>query len=232
MKHRFLTLAFLLAGVLAASAGNVAGPGRYTVKPVARPEYALTSPSVLTFGVNAAGAMVGEKTQVWSLSMLSGSVRLFDCAGYALAASDDGIVRLAENNGSDESQLWTLENAEGTDTYWIIPSNKPELVVVLEGGTAVVLGKRADFRKNPRARWRFAALDGDEARMAETGERNIWEDETVFAINKEEAVATYMPYSSVTEMLADTGRFARPWTEPLNSRYSSLNGMWKFNFVE
>ena len=140
MKHRFLTLAFLLAGVLAASAGNVAGPGRYTVKPVARPEYALTSPSVLTFGVNAAGAMVGEKTQVWSLSMLSGSVRLFDCAGYALAASDDGIVRLAENNGSDESQLWTLENAEGTDTYWIIPSNKPELVVVISERIRVHVG--------------------------------------------------------------------------------------------
>ncbi|MGM9768556.1 MAG: glycoside hydrolase family 2 TIM barrel-domain containing protein [Candidatus Cryptobacteroides sp.] len=232
MKHRILTLVVLLAGMLTASAGNVVGPGRYTVKPVARPEYALTTPASLSSAVTAAGAMVGEKTQVWSLSELSGSVRLFDCSGHALCASDDGKVRLAENNGSDESQLWTLENAEGTDTYWIIPSNKPELAVVLEGGIDIVLVPRADLGKNPRARWRFARLEGDEARMAETGERNIWEDETVFAINKEEAVATYMPYSSVAEMLADTGRFARPWTDPVNSRYSSLNGMWKFNFVE
>ena len=96
MKHRILTLTFMLAGMLTASAGIV--PGRYTVKPAARPEYALTTPSALSSGVNAAGAMVGEKTQVWSLSMLSGSVRLFDCNGYALAASEDGTVRLAENN--------------------------------------------------------------------------------------------------------------------------------------
>ena len=74
MKHRILTLTFMLAGMLTASAGIL--PGRYTVKPVARPEYALTTPSALSSGVNAAGAMVGEKTQVWSLSMLSGSVRL------------------------------------------------------------------------------------------------------------------------------------------------------------
>ena len=230
MKHRILTLTFMLAGMLTASAGIV--PGRYTVKPAARPEYALTTPSALSSGVNAAGAMVGEKTQVWSLSMLSGSVRLFDCNGYALAASENGLVRLAENNGSDESQLWTIENVAGTDTYFVIPSNKPDLVVALEGGTSVVLAKRADLQKIPRARWRFTPLEEDEARMSETGERNIWEDETVFAINKEEAVATYMPYSSVSEMLADAERFARPWTDPVSSRCSDLNGMWKFHFVE
>lgn len=58
-----------------------------------------------------------------------------------------------------------------------------------------------------------------------------WEDETVFAIGKEAGVATYMPYSSEAEMLADKAYYDTPWTEPVNSRYLSLNGTWKFNFV-
>ena len=58
-----------------------------------------------------------------------------------------------------------------------------------------------------------------------------WEDETVFAENKERGVATYMPYNNEAEMLADAAYYATPWTEPVNSRYQSLNGTWKFNLV-
>lgn len=58
-----------------------------------------------------------------------------------------------------------------------------------------------------------------------------WEDETVFAENKERGVATYMPYNNQAEMLADAAYYATPWTEPVNSRYQSLNGTWKFNLV-
>ena len=58
-----------------------------------------------------------------------------------------------------------------------------------------------------------------------------WEDETMFAENKERGVATYMPYNNEAEMLADAAYYATPWTEPVNSRYMSLNGNWKFNLV-
>ena len=58
-----------------------------------------------------------------------------------------------------------------------------------------------------------------------------WEDETVFAENKERGVATYMPYNNEAEMLADAAYYATPWTEPVNSRYMTLNGTWKFNLV-
>ena len=58
-----------------------------------------------------------------------------------------------------------------------------------------------------------------------------WEDETIFAENKERGVATYMPYNNESEMLADAAYYATPWTEPVNSCYMTLNGTWKFNFV-
>lgn len=58
-----------------------------------------------------------------------------------------------------------------------------------------------------------------------------WEDETVFAENKERGVATYMPYNNEAEMLADAKYYATPWTKPVNNRYMTLNGTWKFNLV-
>ena len=58
-----------------------------------------------------------------------------------------------------------------------------------------------------------------------------WEDETVFQENKEMGVATYMPYENEAAMLADKAYYDTPWTVPVNSRYLSLNGTWKFNLV-
>ena len=58
-----------------------------------------------------------------------------------------------------------------------------------------------------------------------------WEDETVFAINKEPGHATYTPYATEREMLADRDFYATPWTEPKSSRVLSLNGEWRFKLV-
>lgn len=62
-------------------------------------------------------------------------------------------------------------------------------------------------------------------------ESPYWEDETVFAENKENGVATYMPYESEAAMLADKAYYDTPWTTPVNNRYMTLNGTWKFHFV-
>lgn len=75
------------------------------------------------------------------------------------------------------------------------------------------------------------SVDNPHPAHSRTGEYNIWEDETVFAVNKEEGIATYMPYASEWEMLADKAYYDTPWTEPVNSRYMSLDGIWKFFFV-
>lgn len=60
---------------------------------------------------------------------------------------------------------------------------------------------------------------------------NVWENQTVFAINKEAAHATYIPYSSTDEMKADSF-FAKPWLTPVSGDVLNLNGNWKFKFVD
>ena len=50
-----------------------------------------------------------------------------------------------------------------------------------------------------------------------------WENEQVFGINKQPTHVTYVPYATIQQALQDVA-IASPW-------YSSLNGDWKFNWV-
>ena len=60
---------------------------------------------------------------------------------------------------------------------------------------------------------------------------NDWENERIFAINKEEGKATFIPFGSLEEMKADPA-YTRPWERTNSSRYLLLNGDWKFNWVK
>ncbi len=66
---------------------------------------------------------------------------------------------------------------------------------------------------------------------AQTTWDDYWEDQTVFAVNKETAHATKVPYADVSELNADKEFFATPWVTPKSSRVKLLNGTWKFNLV-
>lgn len=60
----------------------------------------------------------------------------------------------------------------------------------------------------------------------------LWEDPTIFAIGKEPGHATYTPYKSTAAMRADSVRYSRPWSKYINDRFISLNGRWRFNYVD
>lgn len=61
--------------------------------------------------------------------------------------------------------------------------------------------------------------------------KNEWENETIFAVNKEPGHATLLPFPSVESLKADP-TFDRPWETPASSFYLSLNGNWKFHWVK
>lgn len=60
--------------------------------------------------------------------------------------------------------------------------------------------------------------------------RNDWENEQVFAVNKEPGRATAIPYPSVESLMADD-HTGMPWVDPTSEYYLPLNGVWKFNWV-
>lgn len=70
-------------------------------------------------------------------------------------------------------------------------------------------------------------------KIEQVGERehHDWEDETIFAINKEPGHVTYIPFASEEELKNDPS-WEKPWLTPNSSRFLSLNGSWKFNWVK
>ena len=113
-----------------------------------------------------------------------------------------------------------IENEK--NTYLIVSAAKSDKMYALREGRMMLVEKNAA----DNTAW-FTFEQIEKPKIASP----YWEDETMFAENKERAVATYMPYNNTAEMLADTAYYATPWTEPINARYKSLNGTWKFNLV-
>lgn len=58
-----------------------------------------------------------------------------------------------------------------------------------------------------------------------------WENQHIFAIHKEEARATFIPFANVDELKNDPS-YTRSWLPNQSSRYILLNGNWKFNWVK
>ena len=58
-----------------------------------------------------------------------------------------------------------------------------------------------------------------------------WEDPEFFSENKLEGHATFMPYTSTSDMKEDE-RYEKPWITPTKASFLSLNGVWKFFFVD
>ena len=166
--------------------------------------------------------------QLWSITGLSGSWRFINAQSDLAIRFEGNKVVLGVNNGSDEAQLWQI------DGNVIVPTNNPEMAMATDKDGNMILIPKSEAKGNRWAEFAFATFDAkgadnanDEARRA-----NYWENETIFAENKEAGHATFMPYANEASMLADAAYFATPWTVPVNDKYLSLNGTWKFNFVD
>lgn len=64
-----------------------------------------------------------------------------------------------------------------------------------------------------------------------TSSNNDWENQHIFAINKEDGHATFIPFANLEEMKADPA-YRHPWKRTHSSRYLLLNGNWKFNWAK
>ena len=377
-KHRFLSIRTLILGVVLVLSSAMMAQATFRKGAL----YGLYPATDGKISLELDGSTIKFKTinaaaegQYWTVTDLSGSVRIINPFTNLALRADGNKVAIGENNGSDEAQLWKVETFQGKihGAVLLIPTNRPELAMCREANgtlslipvdqartknaaafridegaeygfdadatyriypfgqeglsigngdngqnnarivaepteelnrgqywtmTMLSLTERAvqgafytqhfdDGGGNPvvdyllqwpatpgvwnNARFRFEPVGEArayrilsaaaqkagkmyalrEGRMmlvpydtedqsawftfAEVEKPKIespkWEDETIFEENKERAVATYMPYESEAAMLADAEYYATPWTVPVNSRFQSLNGTWKFNLV-
>ncbi len=175
-----------------------------------------------------------ERLQSWSVSNLTGSYRLINpFENTALHTRPDYRLGITENNGSDESQLWTIRPKD--EYMQFIPSNSINLVLVCDKKGHLSLVDKSQV--TDEAETLFLLVEspiptpGTIEQSQEDRSQNYWENETIFAENKEPGHATYIPYATENEMIADKEFYATPWTTPESSRYLLLNGDWAFHFV-
>ena len=214
----------------------------YRIQPYGHPELSLGNGDS---GENNARIVAepndtANRGQYWAMTMIDLTERAVEGAFYAQNFDDGGgnpavdyLLQWPAQSGVWNNARFCFEpvaevnGQQTTDNgraYRILSTSKHKQgkMFALREGRMMLVPYDADDRS---AWFTFAEV----AKPKFTSPK--WEDETVFEENKERAVATYMPYETESAMLADAEYYATPWTEPVNSRYQSLNGNWKFNLV-
>lgn len=202
----------------------------YRLHPYSRPEKSLGNGD--TGNGNALIAAEQSETdnrgQYWTVKMLDPDNRFISGAFYNSNWDDGGnnpaIKQLIQWPGAGD-----ITNAR----FRMIPVNGGEAFVITS------VNKGTMYRLDSEGRLADAPLDisdRDAWFTAEIVEKPklkspIWEDEQIFAINKLPGRATFNPYASEAEMLADADFLRTPWLAPKSSVRRSLNGTWKFNLV-
>lgn len=183
-------------------------------------------------------AIVGEKAdslnrgQYWNIRMLDLNRRVIENAYYGQNFDDGGgnaaikhLLQWPAQEGVWNNAQFRFVPVSGQAGTYLIVSNgesKKGQMYALKNGQMKVVSLNA----KDRDAW-FAFEVTEKPNIAAPD----WENEKVFGINKEQTIATYMPYASEAEMLADKAYYDTPWTTPRSSRYLSLNGTWRFHFV-
>lgn len=203
----------------------------YNISSVKYPEkawsYSGTAPNLKLVAISDT-----DRKQQWSITDLSGSFRLinpFD--NQAARAADNGLAQVAETNGSDEMQLWLIKPVG--EYVQLLPSNKAQWVATCreDGSITLVDAAKAGTSKETLFKVVASTVAAPLAGGSEVREKVYWEDETRFEENKEKGHATYMPYYSEQEMLADQAYYNTPWVYTQSKASMLLNGDWYFNFV-
>ena len=182
--------------------------------------------------VKLATVSESDKQQQWSITDLSGSFRLINpFENRAVRAADNALAQVAEVNGSDEMQLWLIKPVG--EYVQLIPSNKAQWVASCreDGTIALVDVAKAGTSKETLFRITASKVAAPASASGAAREKVYWEDETRFEENKEKGHATYIPYFSEQEMLADKEFYATPWVYNQSKAMMLLNGDWYFNFV-
>ena len=182
--------------------------------------------------IQLVAANEADKAQLWGITDLSGSFRLVNpYDNMAVQAGANQYVQVVETNGSDEMQLWLIKPAGKYVQF--IPSNKSKWIAACREDGSVVLVDAAKAGQSQETLFTIVEtkVAAPSAESTATREKVYWEDETRFAENKEVGHATYAPYYSEQEMLADKEFYKTPWVYSKSKAMMLLNGDWHFQLV-
>ena len=201
------------------------------------------------------GTLVTETTtQTWTaytsksssyplLFKSKGSVFAIDMAGTNNTAPLIWTSEFDYNSGSESNanQEWKLVDA-GNSTYYLAcrPQNSSSDYYLAVSGTGLT---KTTLKTNATAFGFLKAsaseggggTEGGGSTEETPGNHGSFDVSMVhnpqkFAQYKEDAHATYIPYASSADMMADAN-YEKPWLAPTKAMTMSLNGTWKFKYI-
>ncbi len=176
----------------------------------------------------------GNKGQIWKIQKLKDGNYIISnpYSSYALdngdiqTGSGSPIVQWMENL-TNPNQQWKIQ-VTGTGAYQI--THRVSGMPLAIGGEEKN-GATVSQIPNSSQLWRLEETSLKTSADYTVRGNTEWENETIFAVNKEIGHVTYIPYPNVAKLKADP-HFEQPWLESKSSYYLSLNGNWKFNWVK
>ena len=180
----------------------------------------------------------GKESQVWQFQPVEGqkdtyllvsplSMHAIDNGGDGKAG--DNIIQWS-SDPTNPNQHWVVRRqSDGTYVFTSVASG-----FCLSYGERGIPGEpvvqQASDAASYSRQWRLVPSNVQvKLDPLKTHSDEDWENPAVFAINKEEGHASFIPYASVAEMQADPA-YRRPWERTRSSRYLLLNGDWKFRW--
>lgn len=179
----------------------------------------------------------GSTSQIWSIKPVG--------EGYYIISAPT-VDKSLDNNNSPNSPGKVIQwdsNSGNPNQQWKITETGPDTYTFTCRASGMNLGVSEDqpgkpvWQLKPDASSKSQQWTIRKSKLKVTLESlrgtsdNDWENETVFAVNKEPGHTTYVPYPSV-ESLKASPAYRKAWLRPNSPRYQLLNGKWKFNWVK
>ena len=152
-----------------------------------------------------------NRGQYWSIKTIDLFTFAVENAFYGQNFDDGGgnpsidyLLQWPAVAGIWNNAKFTFEPVKGEKgTYIIVSKGKSDKMYTIKNSRMTLTAKDASDKN---AWFTFEQVEKPKI------ESPYWEDETIFAENKEQGNATYMPYENEAAMLADAAYYATPWT--------------------
>ena len=175
-----------------------------------------------------------NKSQAWKITKL-------DNGYYTISNpfNGKGIDNSNVASGFGNPVIQWDANNENTNQQWAIKKTSTGEYLITQKNSGFYLSYKGSQKvgseiwqtPNTKQTWTLKLSKLKIPKESDKRSKNEWENETIFAINKEPGHATYVPYASIELLKADKN-FDKPWLENSSSLYQTLNGKWKFNWVK
>ncbi len=177
----------------------------------------------------------GNASQVWQLRPIGkDTYQLVN--GYSYQALDNG------DGATAQPVIQWPYNIKNPNQHWKISRLKNGKYSIVSVASGLALGMYTPAKYGEKL-WQLSP-EGNNLQQwvieesatkvdfiqPKTSSTYDWENQRIFAVNKEPGHPTLIPYASTQEMYADAA-FDHPWERTGSSRYMLLNGKWKFNWV-